>query len=226
VTVNSGSTSVKLAAFEVRSPDDVTLITQDHLSGESLVPREVLTSFLAKLGAAPAAIAHRVVHGGRRFTAAVRIDSSVSAAIHSLSELAPLHNPKALEWIEAARSVAGPDVVQVAAFDTAFSRPRPVAFVTISSASCSSATSICIPSVCGLRSSRRSVSIHSQRCEGCGQSARVPPTPPAAGNRGNPREHMILASASRTGTLPGKSPRHRHLRPGPDICPFALTALP
>ena len=52
------------------------------------------------------------------------------------------------------------------AFDSVFSRPRPVAFVTISCASCSSATSICIPSFCGLRSSRRSVSIHSQRCEG------------------------------------------------------------
>jgi acetate kinase len=126
VTVNSGSTSVKLGAFEVRSPDDVTPISQDHLTGENLVPREVLTNFLAKLRAAPAAIAHRVVHGGRRFTAAVRIDSSVSAAIHELSELAPLHNPKALEWIEAACSVAGPDVTQVAAFDTAFfaSLPR------------------------------------------------------------------------------------------------------
>jgi len=126
VTVNSGSTSVKLGAFEVRSPDDVTPISQEHLTGENLVPRAVLTSFLAKLRAAPAAIAHRVVHGGRRFTAAVRIDSSVSAAIHELSELAPLHNPKALEWIEAACSVAGPDVTQVAAFDTAFfaSLPR------------------------------------------------------------------------------------------------------
>jgi acetate kinase len=126
LTVNSGSTSVKLGAFEVRSPDDVTPISQDHLTGENLVPREVLTNFLAKLRAAPAAIAHRVVHGGRRFTAAVRIDSSVSAAIHELSELAPLHNPKALEWIEAACSVAGPDVTQVAAFDTAFfaSLPR------------------------------------------------------------------------------------------------------
>ena len=126
VTVNSGSTSVKLGAFEVRSPDDVTPISQDHLTGENLVPREVLTNFLGKLRAAPAAIAHRVVHGGRRFTAAVRIDSSVSAAIHELSELAPLHNPKALEWIEAACSVAGPDVTQVAAFDTAFfaSLPR------------------------------------------------------------------------------------------------------
>jgi len=126
VTVNSGSTSVKLAAFEARSQDDVTQISHDHVTGEHLVPREVLTQFLAKLRAAPAAMAHRVVHGGRRFTAAVRIDSSVLRGIQALSELAPLHNPKALEWIEAACSVAGPDVAQVAAFDTVFfsSLPR------------------------------------------------------------------------------------------------------
>jgi acetate kinase len=126
VTVNSGSTSVKLAAFEVRSQEDVTQISQDHVSGENLVPREVLTRFLATLPAAPAAMAHRVVHGGQRFTAAVRIDSSVLTAIQALSELAPLHNPKAVEWIEASCSVAGPGVAQVAAFDTAFfaSLPR------------------------------------------------------------------------------------------------------
>jgi acetate kinase len=126
VTVNSGSTSVKLAAFEARSQDDVTQISHDHVTGEHLVPREVLTQFLAKLPTAPAVMAHRVVHGGRRFTAPVRIDSSVLSGIQSLSELAPLHNPKALEWIEAACSVAGADVAQVAAFDTVFfsSLPR------------------------------------------------------------------------------------------------------
>jgi len=126
VTVNSGSTSVKLAAFDVRSPDDVTQMSQDHVTGDNLAPREVLARFLANLRAAPAAIAHRVVHGGRRFTAPVRIDSSVLTAIQTLSELAPLHNPKAVEWIEAARSVAGPEVAQVAVFDTAFfsSLPR------------------------------------------------------------------------------------------------------
>ena len=126
VTVNSGSTSVKLAAFEAHSQDDVTQISHDHVTGENLVPRDVLTRFLGSLRAAPTAMAHRVVHGGRRFTAPVRIDSSVSAAIQALSELAPLHNPKAVEWIEAACSVAGPDVAQVAAFDTAFfaSLPR------------------------------------------------------------------------------------------------------
>jgi acetate kinase len=126
VTVNSGSTSVKLAAFEARSQDDVTQISHDQVTGEDLVPRVVLTRFLATLPAVPAAMAHRVVHGGTRFTAPVRIDSSATAAIQALSELAPLHNPKAVEWLEAACSVAGPDVAQVAAFDTAFfsSLPR------------------------------------------------------------------------------------------------------
>jgi acetate kinase len=119
LTVNSGSTSVKLAAFEARSPDDVTEISRASLAGNPAT-RDGLAGFLAKLPAPPTAMAHRVVHGGRRFTAPVRIDSSVAAAIRELSELAPLHNPKAVEWIEAARSIAGPDVVQVAAFDTAF----------------------------------------------------------------------------------------------------------
>jgi acetate kinase len=135
VTVNSGSTSVKLAAFQARSQDDVIQISHDHVTGEDLLPREVLKRFLANLPAAPAAMAHRVVHGGRSFTAAVRIDSSVSTAIQALSELAPLHNPKAVEWIEAACSVAGPQVVQVAAFDTAFfaSLPRVAAEYALAS---------------------------------------------------------------------------------------------
>jgi acetate kinase len=126
VTVNSGSTSVKLAAFEARGTGPVTQISHDHLTGEKLVPREVLRGFLAKLPTAPHAMAHRVVHGGRRFPAPVRIDPSVTTAIRELSELAPLHNPKALEWIEAASSVAGADVIQIAAFDTSFfsSLPR------------------------------------------------------------------------------------------------------
>ena len=126
VTVNTGSTSVKLAAFEARAGRDVTQISQDHLAGENLEPVAALSGFLRKLPAAPRAIAHRVVHGGRQFTGPVRIDPSVSKAIQGLSELAPLHNPKALEWIEAARTATGPEAVQVAVFDTSFlsSRPR------------------------------------------------------------------------------------------------------
>lgn len=120
VTVNSGSTSVKLAAFTARSPNDFTRIADEHLEGDLRSPRDVLQTFLARLTIPVQAIAHRVVHGGRRFTTPVRIDAGVTKSIQELSELAPLHNPKAVEWIEAARSVADPDVVQIAVFDTAF----------------------------------------------------------------------------------------------------------
>ena len=119
VTVNSGSTSVKLATFEVRA-GNVIRLQHEHRVGEALLPAEVLQAFVSKLSAAPEAIVHRVVHGGTRFRSPVIIDSSVLAGIAQLSELAPLHNPKALEWINAARQVCGRDVTQVAAFDTSF----------------------------------------------------------------------------------------------------------
>jgi acetate kinase len=66
-----------------------------------------------------AAVGHRVVHGGPDYTAGVRVDAAVKRRIGELSELAPLHNPIALEVIEAAEG-AWPNVPHVAAFDTAF----------------------------------------------------------------------------------------------------------
>jgi len=65
------------------------------------------------------AVGHRVVHGGNRYTAAVRITPEVQSAIAELSELAPLHNPASLEGIRAIEK-ALPSVPQVAVFDTAF----------------------------------------------------------------------------------------------------------
>jgi acetate kinase len=120
VTVNSGSTSVKLAAFEVRGRGNVIQVEHDHQSGDALAPDEVLQGFLSKLRAPASAIAHRVVHGGTRFKSPVIIDSSVLTAIEQLSELAPLHNPKAVGWIKSARGLTGPNVAQVAVFDTSF----------------------------------------------------------------------------------------------------------
>jgi acetate kinase len=48
------------------------------------------------------------------------IDDGAREAIAALSELAPLHNPVALRWIDAARKTCGAGVTHVAAFDTAF----------------------------------------------------------------------------------------------------------
>ncbi len=70
------------------------------------------------------AVGHRVVHGGTRFRAPVRVDDAVLDALRELSELAPLHNPAAVAGIEAARR-AWPGVPQVAVFDTAFHATLP-----------------------------------------------------------------------------------------------------
>src|SRR5579872_7194714 len=120
VTVNSGSTSVKLAAYEVGDAGHPARVAEQHCSGGSLQPVRVLSGFLAGLNIRPSAIAHRVVHGGTRFTEPVRLTEDVLAEIRKLSELAPLHNPKALEWIEAARRATDAQMTQVAAFDTSF----------------------------------------------------------------------------------------------------------
>jgi acetate kinase len=65
------------------------------------------------------AVGHRVVHGGERYTTAVRITPEVTRAIEALAELAPLHNPASLDGINAVEQVL-PRVPQVAVFDTAF----------------------------------------------------------------------------------------------------------
>jgi acetate kinase len=65
------------------------------------------------------AVGQRVVHGGTKLLHSVRVDAAVTAEIHRLSELAPLHNPPALEAIRAVEA-ALPGVPQVAVFDTAF----------------------------------------------------------------------------------------------------------
>ncbi|PSL38651.1 acetate kinase [Labedella gwakjiensis] len=69
----------------------------------------------------PVAVGHRVVHGGRRFFEPTVITDLVKINIEDLSDLAPLHNPAAVQGIDAAQA-AFPDVPHVAVFDTAFHR--------------------------------------------------------------------------------------------------------
>ena len=71
-----------------------------------------------------AAVGHRVVHGGAEYRRAVPIDAAVKVGIARLADMAPLHNPAALEAIEATQA-ALPGVPQVAAFDTAFHATLP-----------------------------------------------------------------------------------------------------
>lgn len=151
---NSGSSSLKVSLFEAERemllaeghidwttkptqlvfcrPGAPELREELDVRGHS----EALARTIAKMKSGPSpalffddeihAVAHRVVHGGSHFTAAVRITPEVEEAISELSGLAPLHNPASLEGIWAIKQVL-PWVPQVAVFDTAFHSTLPAA---------------------------------------------------------------------------------------------------
>ncbi|WP_372968457.1 acetate/propionate family kinase [Microbacterium sp.] len=77
----------------------------------------------------PAAVGHRVVHGGARFYAPTLVTANVEEQIEELAVLAPLHNPANLAGIVAAKAVFA-DVPHVAVFDTAFHQTLPPAAYT------------------------------------------------------------------------------------------------
>ncbi|MGE0311729.1 MAG: acetate/propionate family kinase [Lautropia sp.] len=77
-----------------------------------------------RVGLVLAAIGHRVVHGGSRYRAPVRVDDAVLSDLDALAPLAPLHQPHNLAPIRHLRARL-PDVPQVACFDTAFHATQP-----------------------------------------------------------------------------------------------------
>jgi acetate kinase len=71
-----------------------------------------------------AAVGHRIVHGGARFSAPCLVDGTVLAELEALIPLAPLHQPHNLAAVRTIARLA-PDLPQVACFDTAFHRTQP-----------------------------------------------------------------------------------------------------
>jgi len=71
------------------------------------------------------AVGHRVVHGGDKYSQSVRVDQTVISDIEALSELAPLHNPGAVQGIRGCLKVFGDKLPQVVVFDTAFHQTMP-----------------------------------------------------------------------------------------------------
>jgi acetate kinase len=71
------------------------------------------------------AVGHRVVHGAERFKGSILIDDAVIGGLQDCIDLAPLHNPANLKGIFAARELFGPQMPQVAVFDTAFHSTMP-----------------------------------------------------------------------------------------------------
>jgi acetate kinase len=146
--LNSGSSSLKFAVFTVegerelisgeidwsKQPAQISMAWPERrpvsvelrLNGHAEAVARILEELRSGDAADIAAVGHRVVHGGDRYTSAVRITSEVEEAIHELAELAPLHNSASLHVIRAARRLL-PRAQHIAAFDTSFHSTLPEA---------------------------------------------------------------------------------------------------
>lgn len=148
LTLNAGSSSLKVALYAAQGDRPLLTGQADRIGpqaslvlktadGERLTPAPgdlsthagALSAVLATLDQAYpqltlAAIGHRVVHGGERFTAPERITPEVMDYLSSLEPFAPLHQPHNLAGIRMAMA-AFAQVPQVACFDTAFHRGHP-----------------------------------------------------------------------------------------------------
>jgi acetate kinase len=105
LVVNAGSSSLKVRL----------------LDGDDLVER---WAALPRRAPRVDAVGHRIVHGGTEFTEPVVIDADVERRLRALVDLAPLHQPKSLQALDAARRLL-PGVPHVGCFDTAFHATLP-----------------------------------------------------------------------------------------------------
>lgn len=143
LTVNCGSSSLKLDVIETQTQKSVAELKAERLpvernitlngeiltyNGELSFPSilvfclETLKQHLANK--IISGIGHRVVHGGDKYYQPVLINEQVIQTIEELIDLAPLHNPANLAGIKAAQEVF-PGLPNIAVFDTAFHQTLP-----------------------------------------------------------------------------------------------------
>ena len=145
LALNAGSSSLKFGLFEagtlrrtvsggfegvhdtprLAAKDENGVLVADRSIRQKKPPVETLLGELFEclapwLADRPlAAAGHRIVHGGGRFVAPVRLSEAVVRELDGLTPIAPLHQPACLEPVRAlARS--HPGLPQVGCFDTAF----------------------------------------------------------------------------------------------------------
>jgi acetate kinase len=140
LVINSGSSSLK---YQLVDPDSEAsraggVIQQigepssrvaDHEEALRLAFEQLAEAGIDLKSCGLLAVGHRVVHGGKHFYRPTLLDDARIADLDKLSELAPLHNPPAVQGIKVARKLL-PDVAHVAVFDTAFFHDLPAAAAT------------------------------------------------------------------------------------------------
>lgn len=150
LSINGGSSSIKLAMFEfgqslrrilvggierIGQPDAAFRVEgsgpADSFSrpvamADHRAAARVLMDWIGqqKLGNSLTAIGHRIVHGGPKFSQPERITASMLQELNRLRPFDPEHLPVELRLIEAFLQ-RFPDLPQVACFDTAFHHDLP-----------------------------------------------------------------------------------------------------
>ncbi len=137
LVINCGSSSAKYQLFNINTgkPAAKGLIERigekrskcrDHHMAIGLIKEKLVSGKNSPIRSIKEikGIGHRVVHGGEKFSGSVRITKSVIDSINDFNELAPLHNPPALQGIKACEKHF-PGIEQVAVFDTAFHHTMP-----------------------------------------------------------------------------------------------------
>jgi acetate kinase len=123
LVVNAGSSSLKLSVLD--AADEV--VERHEVEHWDDGDASLLESVAG--GWSFGSVGHRVVHGGGVFTGAVVVDDETRSRIDGFTSLAPLHQPRALAGIDAARRTFG-DRPSVACFDTAYHSTLPPAAST------------------------------------------------------------------------------------------------
>ena len=153
LVVNAGSSSIKFQLFDVGAYDQLKRRLRGQIEGVGTRPRLVanvkgealveetwpkadvsdmpaaldkVITFLRKQigGSLPAAVGHRVVHGGPDYSEPIVITDEVVRRLERFVPLAPLHQPNNLGPIRVILE-RQPRMLQVACFDTAFHRGHP-----------------------------------------------------------------------------------------------------
>ena len=124
LVVNAGSSSLKLSVLD----DDETVSTETLPSTRGRIDADAVRETIGRASEIDA-VGHRIVHGGSEFVDPVVVDERVVARLRTLTDLAPLHQPKSLHGLETVSALL-PDVPAVACFDTAFHARMPAAAYT------------------------------------------------------------------------------------------------
>ncbi|MGB7870250.1 MAG: acetate kinase [Mycobacterium sp.] len=140
LVINSGSSSLKYQLIEPDSGQSLadgiverigepSSAVADHAAALRMAFDQLSEAGIDLNTCGLAAVGHRVVHGGATFYQPTLIDDAMIGELKQVSELAPLHNPPAVQSIEVARKML-PDVPHVAVFDTAFFHDLPAPAAT------------------------------------------------------------------------------------------------